>query len=81
MGKKLTLRLDEDLIKRAKRYARKQGISVSRLVANYFSVLEQEQEEEAQKLPPVTKSLSGILKGKDIDRETYRKHLEEKHLS
>jgi predicted HicB family RNase H-like nuclease len=39
METKLTLRLDEKLIGRAKSYARKSRKSVSQLVADYFSVL------------------------------------------
>ena len=40
MGEKLTLRLDRSLIDRAKAYARARGKSVSRLVADYFTLLE-----------------------------------------
>ncbi|MBE0418315.1 MAG: hypothetical protein IBX63_11175 [Coriobacteriia bacterium] len=39
MGTKLTLRLDEDLIRRAKRHSARSGKSVSRLVADYFALI------------------------------------------
>jgi hypothetical protein len=39
MKSKLTLRLDDDLKERAKRLAEKRGISVSRLVEDYFRLL------------------------------------------
>jgi hypothetical protein len=41
MQTKLTLRLDDALIDRAKRYARRHDQSVSQLVANFFSALPQ----------------------------------------
>ena len=40
MNTKLTLRLDEDLIRAAKRYAGNSGKSVSQLVADYFAVID-----------------------------------------
>ena len=39
MKSKLTLRLDEDLKEQAKRLAEKRGVSVSRLVEDYFRLL------------------------------------------
>ena len=38
MHTKLTLRIDEDLIKRAKTYSRQTGKSVSQLVADYLEM-------------------------------------------
>jgi len=43
MKSKLTLRLDDDLKERAKRLADERGISVSRLVEDYFRLLLREQ--------------------------------------
>lgn len=42
MKSKLTLRLDDDLKERAKQLANERGISVSRLVEDYFRLLLQE---------------------------------------
>ena len=39
MKSKLTLRLDDDLKERAKRLAEERGVSVSRLVEDYFRLL------------------------------------------
>ncbi len=39
MKSKLTLRLDDDLKERAKRLANERGVSVSRLVEDYFRLL------------------------------------------
>jgi len=80
MNTKLTLRLDKDLIKKAKVYSAKRGKSVSALVADFFSLLRIEEEPENESLPPKVASLKGILKGKKVSEEDYRKYLEEKYL-
>ena len=41
MKTKLTLRIEEGLIRRAKEKAKRRGTSVSKMVADYFSVLEE----------------------------------------
>ncbi|MGM0554903.1 MAG: DUF6364 family protein [Myxococcota bacterium] len=78
MRSKLTLRMDEDSIERAKRYAAERGISVSKLVENFFEALASDGD-EAQ-MSPLVKDLWGTLEGADVDEADYREHLEEKHL-
>lgn len=78
MASKLTLRLDEELIRRAKEHSRRTGRSVSRIVADYFAALGEAPGEA--KLPPVVSSLKGALRGADVDEEDYRRHLEERYL-
>ena len=80
MQTKLTLRLDDALINRAKAYARKSGKSVSQLVAGYFSMLDNKPEKELSELTPIVRSLKGSLKGAKIGKKDYQKYLEEKHL-
>lgn len=81
MKNKLTLRLDSSLINRAKKHAERRGTSVSKMVADYFSIIdEKENSITTPDLPPVTASLTGILKNKDIQDEDYKTHLEEKYL-
>lgn len=80
MKKKLTLRLDKELIDRAKELADDKGTSVSQMVADYFSLIESQENLEDEKLPPLTASLSGVLKGVNITEEEYKKYLEEKNL-
>jgi len=80
MGSKLTLRIDEELIKAAKEYSAKKGKSVSRLVADFFQVIRNEKLEEKQEVSPIVKSLKGILKGKKISEKDYKKYLEDKYL-
>lgn len=78
MQTKLTLRLEARLIERAKAHARHQGKSVSQMVADYFALLGRE--EEGESLAPLTRSLRGALRGSDVDKAGYRRHLEGKFL-
>jgi hypothetical protein len=79
MNTKLTLRMEETRIRRAKTEARRRGKSVSQMVAEYFDSLGAQPAGPAS-LPPVTAALLGILKGHSADEEDYRRHLREKHL-
>lgn len=84
MGKKLTLRLDEEAIERAKRYASRRGTSVSKLVQRYFERLEGEEDDrdgEPVEESELVGSLRGLLAdaGEDVDEEDYYEHLWEKH--
>jgi hypothetical protein len=76
MDTKLTLRLDDELIERAKKEARKRGSSLSKMVAGYFRGITTSPKKSD--LPPVTARLLGVLRG--ADAANYRRHLEEKHL-
>ena len=80
MQTKLTLRLDEELIQRAKSYARKRSKSVSQLVSDYFASLDKKPKQGSKDLTPIVQSLKGALSGTDAKIENYRRHLEEKHL-
>ncbi len=80
MQTKLTLRLDDDLIKRAKSYAGKSGKSVSQIVAGFFSLLDEKPEIETSEFTPIVRSLKGSLKGAKADKKSYHKYLEEKYL-
>jgi hypothetical protein len=83
MNTKLTLRLDEDLIQRAKRYSDASGKSLSKLVADYFALIEATPDETGGALPPKVRSLLGALAPvpgtSAVDERDYRRHLEEKH--
>ena len=76
---KLTLSVDENVVARAKRYAEQQGTSVSQLVETYLDALARPSVVEDEELPPVTRRLSGILKGVKFDREEYIDYLERKY--
>lgn len=80
MQTKLTLRLEEELIRRAKRFAKRTGKSVSQIVADYFAVLDEPQRPRDSELTPVVRSLKGALRGADLDIDEYHRYLEEKYL-
>jgi hypothetical protein len=76
---KLTLRLDDGLIRSAKRHSTKSGKSVSRLVADYFALIDAGEQTPAADLTPRVRSLLGSLTGSTVDERDYRRHLEAKH--
>ena len=78
MQTKLTLRLDRQLIEQAKQHARHQGKSLSQIVANYFASLHERPKQGD--IPPVTRSLHGLLSTSQLDEKSYKKHLEDKYL-
>lgn len=83
MKKKITLTIEEDYIRSAKEYAKKEGKSVSQLLEEYFAKYgEPIKPMRKEEMSPLTRSLMGVLKGADIKdyRAEYRKHLEEKYL-
>ena len=79
MNTKLTLRMDEDLVRRAKAEASRRGKSVSQMVSEFVDSLGSPRRDE-KKLPPITASLVGVLKGHRVSESAYKKHLREKHL-
>lgn len=80
MQTKLTLRLDDRLIRKAKRFSKKTGKSVSKIVADYFEGLDAPSPDEMEGITPRVASLRGILKGTGTHEEEYHRYLEEKHL-
>lgn len=79
MQTKLTLRLDDQLVKQAKAYAKKSGKSVSQLVAEYFSLLNAKAPSNSQ-ITPSVQQLKGVLQKSKVDGGDYRKYLEDKYL-
>ncbi len=79
MNTKLTLRLDDRLIGKAKRRAAKSGKSVSKLVADYFALIDANEGMPDIETTPRVRSLIGSLKGAAATEEGYRRHLEDKY--
>ncbi|HEY5113772.1 MAG TPA: DUF6364 family protein [Coriobacteriia bacterium] len=77
MNTKLTLRMDDALIERAKQYSDRSGKSLSRLVSEFFSAIDAPA--APADLTPRVRSLVGALSGSPLDEDDYRRHLEEKH--
>jgi len=80
MQTKLTLRLDDKLIRRAKRLSKKNGKSVSQMVADFFTHLEEPDDDWVEKLTPTVRSMLGVLKGSKLDEKDYKAYLEKKYL-
>jgi hypothetical protein len=78
MNTKLTLRMDEELIVRAKAYAERSGRSVSGLVANFFTVLTSDQPPVFE-ITPRVHALLGVLEDAGVDEEDYKRHLLRKY--
>ncbi|MBO9480495.1 MULTISPECIES: DUF6364 family protein [Gammaproteobacteria] len=78
---KLTLRVENELVNNAKKYAAQHGKSLSQLVADYFADLTRHGTED-EPLPPLTQSLKGLLADGPTDdaEKDYKKHLEDKYL-
>jgi hypothetical protein len=71
--------MEEAIVRKAKREAKRRGKSVSRMVAEFIESVGV-QARQRDPLPPATASLVGILKGQRVSEEDYRKHLREKYL-
>ena len=82
---KLTLHVDDHLIRAAKEEASARRTSVSKLVSDYFRVLSARSLGQSGQvsLPPVTASLLGCIQGADssVDdpMKSYLDYLEDKH--
>ena len=79
MNTKLTLRMDEAVIRKAKMEAKRRGKSVSRMIAEFIELIGSQTDSE-KVLPPTTASLVGVLKGKEISEDDYKVHLRKKYL-
>jgi hypothetical protein len=67
MATKLTLKLDRAVIEKAKLYAQRRGVSLSRVVESYFLGLPRDEAPVSRKLTGVVAELAGILAGKEVD--------------
>ena len=81
MEAKLTLKLDKGVIEKAKEYAKKKNISLSRMVERYFKSFVEKKQNKEKKYSPLVEELSGIINlDKDFDfKEDYTNYLIEKY--
>jgi predicted transcriptional regulator len=80
MQTKLTLRMDDSIVEKAKRLARKRGTSVSRIFSRYIS--EANDDQDFGDIGKITASMIGVLRGSEVgeEKEAHRAHLESKYL-
>jgi len=80
MDSKLTLKLNESVIERAKQYASCKKISLSRLIENYLDSLTQEKEDGFEISPFVKSISSGNSIPSDFDyKKEYIDYLDKKY--
>ena len=61
MDKKLTLSLNQQIIDKAKKYAKSNGTSLSKMIESYFQALTSKTEEEDNiQISPLVESLCGV---------------------
>ena len=80
MDKKLTLSLNESVIENAKKYAKNNKISLSKLIEAYLQSVADNSTKNVE-ITPLVKSLSGVVKlpkGFDV-RNDYSNYLLEKY--
>ena len=78
----MTLRLNDNVIQRAKIYARSHKISLSKIIETYLnSVTKQKEEDNKISITPLVESLSGVIDlPADFDyKKEYRDYLAKKY--
>jgi transcriptional regulator CtsR len=82
MNTKLTLTIEQDVISKAKNYAKEKNRSLSNIIENYLKSLTTEEDKAEIKLSPLIESLKGSFKMPiDFDYKVeLRKGLEDKYL-
>ncbi|MGK6352027.1 DUF6364 family protein [Parapedobacter sp. DT-150] len=81
MDTKLTLKLDQGVIERAKKYASKQNISLSKLIEIYLQAVTTDSNRDDIQISPFIKSLStGTKIPHDLDyKKEYHDHVAKKY--
>ncbi|EMY82553.1 hypothetical protein ES731_02015 [Psychroflexus gondwanensis] len=79
MDKKLTLSLNENIIETAKRYAKSNKTSLSKLIESYLNSITEERKES--EITPLVKSLSGVISIPDDfdEKQEYTSFLMDKY--
>lgn len=78
MNTKLTLNINKHVIDGAKSYAKKNQVSLSKLIENYLNSLITT-EKKTTTISPLVESLTGVISSKVDTRKSYRDYLSEKY--
>ena len=79
MDSKLTLKLNENVIERAKKYAKENNISLSRMIESYLQAVTVKKKDKV-KISPLVESLTGVIELKNEDyRKDYTEFLSQKY--
>jgi len=80
MDSKLTLKLKNNIIEKAKLYAKKQNISLSRLIENYLKTVTLKEGNDGIKISPLVLSLTGVIELEESNyKKRYTDYLSEKY--
>ena len=82
MDKKLTLSLNQQIIEKAKEYAKRNGTSLSKMIESYFQTLTDKLDDnEDIKISPLVESLCGVgeLPSNFEYKKSRPKYLEKKN--
>ncbi len=79
MDTKLTLKLNKNVIELAKKYAKENNISISRMVENYLRAITKNKNNHIE-VSPLVESLTGVIELKEDDyRKDYTNFLSKKY--
>lgn len=80
MDANITLKLDKHIIEMANAYAKKQGISVSKLIEKYLTMVTKEKVKKEQ-ITPLVRDLIGVIQPqRDFNyKNEYSEYLTEKY--
>ncbi len=78
MDTKLTLKLNKEIIEKAKLYTESKQISLSKLIENYLILITKE---PLEKTTPLVDNLSGVIEltFDNIDKDDFSAYLSEKY--
>ena len=82
MDKKLTLSLNQQIIEKAKDYAKRNGTSLSKMIESYFQTLTNKLDDDEEiKISPLVESLCGVgeLPSNFEYKKSRLKYLKEKY--
>lgn len=79
MNTKLTLNLDKEIIDEAKKYAKSNKLSLSKLIENYLQSITYKKKENI-KVSPLVESLTGIIPSEEsTSKEDYINYIDKKY--
>ena len=80
MDTKLTLKLNVEVIQKAKQYAESRKISLSKLIESYLHLLTKENQAQGS-ISPLVESLTGVIEmpKKQDEKDGYTDYLAEKY--
>lgn len=79
MDTKLTLKIDESIIEKAKQYAKDKNISLSKMIENYLQAVTNKKSDDME-ISPLVESLIGVISSTETDkRKDYTDYLSKKY--